>query len=71
MVFSHDLLRKDWYSDVTIPTSSKTVRLTPHIMTFLQTQVIRVIGEGVLRIHEKDMYNNVDRGDIFVTVRFV
>ena len=71
VVFSRDLLRKDWYSDVTIPTSTKTVRLTPHIMTFLQTQVIRVIGEGVLRIHEKDMYNNIDRGDIFVTVRFV
>jgi len=69
--FSRDLLRKDWYSDVTIPTSTKTVRLTPHIMTFLQTQVIRVIGEGVLRIHEKDMYNNIDRGDIFVTIRFV
>lgn len=71
VIFSRDLLRKDWYSDVTIPTSAKTVRLTPHIMTILQTQIIRVIGEGVLRIHEKDMYNNIDRGDIFVTVRFV
>ena len=71
VVFSRDLLSKDWYSDITIPTSKKTVRLTPHVMTFLQTQIIRVIGEGVLRIHEKDMYNNIDRGDIFVTVRFV
>ena len=40
-------------------------------MTLTPTQVIRVIGEGILRIHEKDMYNNIDRGDIFVTVRFV
>ena len=51
--------------------SSRTVRLTSRVMSFLQMQVIRVIGEGVLRIHEKDMYNNIDRGDIFVTVRFV
>lgn len=70
IVFSRDLLRKDWCHDVAVPTSAKTVRLTPHVMSLLETQIIRVIGEGVLRIDEKDMYNNIDRGDIFVTVRF-
>jgi len=71
VIFSRDLLFNDECSLVTIPSSTKSVRLNHRVMTLTPTQVIRVIGEGILRIHEKDMYNNIDRGDIFVTVRFV
>ena len=71
ITFSRDLLFNDECSLVTIPGSTKSVRLTHRVMTLTPTQVIRIIGEGILRIHEKDMYNNIDRGDIFVTVRFV
>lgn len=70
IVFSRDLLDKDGWSDIAIPGSTKTVRVLNRCLVLAPTQIVRVVGNGVLRIHEKDMYNNVDRGDIFVTIRF-
>ena len=69
--FSRDLLDKDGWSDIAVPGSTKTVRVLSRCLVLVPTQIVRVVGNGVLRIHEKDMYNNIDRGDIFVTVRFV
>jgi hypothetical protein len=71
IVFSRDLLDKDGWSDIAVPGSTKTVRVLNRCLVLASTQVVRVVGHGVLRIHEKDMYNNIDRGDICVTVRFV
>jgi hypothetical protein len=71
IAFSRDLLEKDGWTDVIVHGSAKTVRIMNRTMILSATQVVRIVGDGVLRIHEKDMYNNVDRGDIFVTVRFV
>lgn len=68
--FSRDLLNKDGWTDITIPGSVKKVRVFNHQLTLSHVQIVRIVGEGILRIHEKDMYNNIDRGDIFVTVRF-
>ena len=70
IVFSRDLLDNDGWSDIAIPGSTKTVRVLNRCLVLAPTQIVRVVGNGVLRIHEKDMYNNVDRGDIFVTIRF-
>ena len=70
VTFSRDLLTKDGWSDISIPGSIKKVRIFNHQLTLSHVQIVRIIGEGILRIHEKDMYNNVDRSDIFVTVRF-
>lgn len=69
VIFSRDLLTKDGWSDISIPGSIKKVRIFNHQLTLSHVQIVRIIGEGILRIHEKDMYNNVDRSDIFVTVR--
>jgi len=69
--FSRDLLDSGGWSDIAVPGSAKTVRVLNRCLVLAPTQIVRIVGEGVLRIHEKDMYNNVDRGDIFVTVRFV
>jgi len=71
IVFSRDLLDKGGWSDIAVPGSAKTVRVLNRCLALVPTQIVRVVSDGVLRIHEKDMYNNVDRGDIFVTVRFV
>jgi hypothetical protein len=71
IAFSRDLLDKDGWSDIAVPGSAKTVRVLNRCLVLAPTQIVRIVGDGVLRIHEKDMYNNVDRGDIFVTVRFV
>ena len=71
IAFSRDLLDKGGWSDVAVPGSAKTVRVFNRCLVLAPTQIVRIVGDGVLRIHEKDMYNNVDRGDIFVTVRFV
>ena len=71
IVFSLDLLDKDGWSDIAVPGSTKTVRVLNRCLMLVPTQIVRVVGNGVLRIHEKDMYNNIDRGDILVTVRFV
>jgi hypothetical protein len=71
IAFSLDLLDKDGWSDIAVPGSTKTVQVLNRCLVLVPTQIVRVVGTGVLRIHEKDMYNNVDRGDIFVTVRFV
>ena len=71
IAFSRDLLEKDGWTDVIVHGSAKTVRIINRTMILSATQVVCIVGDGVLRIHEKDMYNNVDRGDIFVTVRFV
>lgn len=68
--FSRDLLNKDGWTDITIPGSVKTVRICNNKLMLSHVQIVRIVGEGILRIHEKDMYNNIDRGDIFVTVRF-
>jgi hypothetical protein len=69
--FSKDLLDKNGWSDIVVPGSTKTVRVFNRSLLLSTTQIVCITGCGVLRIHEKDMYNNVDRGDIFVTVRFV
>lgn len=71
IAFSRDLLEKDGWTDVIVHGSAKTVRIINRTMILSATQVVCIVGDGVLRIHEKDMYNNVDRGNIFVTVRFV
>jgi len=71
IAFSRDLLDSGGWSDIAVPGSAKMVRVLNRCLVLVPTQIVRIIGEGVLRIHEKDMYNNVDRGDIFVTVRFV
>ena len=70
MTFSRDLLTKDGWSDISIPGSIKKVRIFNNQLTLSHVQIVRIIGEGILRIHEKDLYNNVARSDIFVTVRF-
>lgn len=69
--FSRDLLEKNSWSDIVVPGSTKTVRVFNRSLLLSTSQVVCIKGCGVLRIHEKDMYNNIDRGDIFVTVRFV
>ena len=71
IAFSLDLLDSGGWSDIAVPGSAKTVRVLNRCLALVPTQIVRIVGEGVLRIHEKDMYNNIDRGDIFVTVRFV
>jgi hypothetical protein len=71
IAFSRDLLDSGGWSDIAVPGSAKTVRVLNRCLALAPTQIVRIVGDGVLRIHEKDMYNNVDRGDIFVTVRFV
>ena len=71
ITFSPALLDKSSWTDVTIPGTTKIVRV-PHDRLFVvPSQIVCIYGAGVLRIHEKDMYNVTERGDVFVSVRFI
>ena len=71
ITFSSALLEKSSWTEVTIPGTTKIVRV-PHDRLFIvPSQIVRLYGMGVLRIHEKDMYNVTERGDVFVSVRLI
>jgi len=71
IAFTSALLNKLGGTDVVVPGSTKMVRISNSGLALTTTQVVCVCGVGLLRIHEKDMYNDTDRGDVFITVRFV
>ena len=40
-------------------------------MSLARTQTLRLQRQGILCINDANMYNNIDRGDVFISVRFV
>jgi hypothetical protein len=67
--FTSNLLENDTI-EVQLPLCNKTILIDTSLLVFKKTQVVNLQGKGLLRINEKNIYNNSDRGDLIIPIRF-
>lgn len=67
--FTSNLLENDTI-EVQLPLCNKTILIDTSLLVFKKSQVVNLQGKGLLRINEKNIYNNTDRGDLIIPIRF-